>query len=74
MFFHDIHNHYNLIEADALKFDLCGTDPRTFNRFTIWLYYQGIYVDEGTTTPLECYAQFEELWMLFQSDVEKRII
>ena len=62
--FHDIHNHYNLIEADALKFDLGGIDPRTFNCFTIWLYYQGIYIDEGTTTPLEYDDQFEQLWTL----------
>ena len=64
MFFHDLHNHCDLIEAEALKFDLNGTDPRTFNRFTIWLYYQGIYVDEGITQPLDYYEQFEQLWTL----------
>jgi hypothetical protein len=53
-----------LIEAEALKFDLMDTDPRTFNRFTIWLYYQGIYVDEGIAHPLDYYEQFEQLWTL----------
>jgi hypothetical protein len=63
-FFHDIHTNCNLIEADALKFDLCGTDPQTFNRFTIWLYCQGTYLDEDFATPLDYYSQFEQLWML----------
>jgi len=40
------------------------TDPRTFNRFTIWLYYQGIYVDESISEPLDYYDQFEQLWTL----------
>jgi hypothetical protein len=40
------------------------TDPKTFNRFTIWLYYQGIYVDEGIAHPLDYYEQFEQLWTL----------
>lgn len=64
IFFHDLHDHCNLHEAEALKFDLMDTDPRTFNRFTIWLYYQGIYVDDEITQPLDYYEQFEQLWTL----------
>lgn len=64
IFFHDLHDHCNLLEAEALKFDLMDTDPRTFNRFTIWLYYQGIYVDDAISEPLDYYEQFEQLWTL----------
>jgi len=64
IFFHDLHDHCNLDEAEALKFDLMDTDPRTFNRFTIWLYYQGIYVDDEIAQPLDYYEQFEQLWTL----------
>jgi len=64
IFFHELHNHCNLDEAEDLKFDLIDTDPRTFNRFTIWLYYQGIYVDEDISEPLDYYYQFQELWAL----------
>ena len=64
VFFHDLHSHCNLDEAEALRFDLMDTDPRTFNRFTIWLYYQGIYVDESISEPLDYYDQFEQLWTL----------
>ncbi|KAE8442207.1 hypothetical protein EG329_003736 [Mollisiaceae sp. DMI_Dod_QoI] len=64
IFFHDLHRHCDYIEAEALKFDLFDIDPRTFNRFTIWLYYQTIYVDEGVAQPLDYYEQFEQLWTL----------
>jgi len=64
IFFHELHNNCNLDEAEALKFDLIDTDPRTFNRFTIWLYYQGIYVDEDISEPLDYYYQFQQLWTL----------
>jgi hypothetical protein len=64
IFFHDLYNHCTYFEAATLKFDLYDTDPRIFNRFTIWLYYQGIYVDEGCSDPLDYYEQFEQLWSL----------
>jgi hypothetical protein len=66
IFFQDLYQHCTFDETEALKFDLMDTDPRTFNRFTIWLYYQGIYVDEGPAeaSPLDYYEQFEQLWTL----------
>lgn len=66
IFFNDLYSHCNFDDTEALKFDLLDTDPRTFNRFTIWLYYQGIYVDEGLAqdSPLDSYEQLEQLWTL----------
>lgn len=65
-FFHDLDNHCTFEESESeyLKFDLTDTDPRTFNRFTIWLYYQGIFVDEDISEPLEYYYQFLDLWAI----------
>jgi len=63
MFFYDLHYHCNLMEIETLRFDM-DIDPQVFNRFTIWLYYQGIFVDEGIAQPLEYYEQLEQLWTL----------